>query len=324
MTDPGSVLDIPALGLRAEVRHSDAELFEFDVVGHPRGFITQAHVHECQTERHEVIEGAMRLVIDGEEHVLRAGETMEVPAGTPHRQMPADDADSRVRVQLRPAGDVAGFMARLAELSASGGFNRWGYPRPLAGAALVRDFGEEGHAAKPPVAVQRALSKAILYVASSEYEFVDEWDVAAPPAAVYDALADARTYPQWWRPVYVDVEADGPPAVGAVSHHRFKGRLPYELKVRSRITRHDPPHVVSTDVDGDLRGQGTWTLTPTEHGTHVRFDWRVFADRPLLRLLKPIARPALSANHAWAIARAMQGLEAYAQARSRSQNAAIA
>jgi uncharacterized protein YndB with AHSA1/START domain len=215
-------------------------------------------------------------------------------------------------------------MTRLGEMSAQGQFNRWGYPRPLAGAALVRDFGHEGHAAKPPVRVQRALAGALLYLASSEYEFVDEWDVAAPPEAVYDALADARTYPQWWRPVYLDVQAEGAPAVGAVSHHRLKGRLPYVLKVRSRITRHEAPHVVSTDVDGDLRGQGTWTLTPTEHGTHVRFDWRVFADRPLLRLLTPIARPAFRANHSWAIARAMDGLEPYAQARSRSQNAAMA
>jgi uncharacterized protein YndB with AHSA1/START domain/quercetin dioxygenase-like cupin family protein len=317
MTEPGTVHDIPALGLRVEVRHRDAELFEFDVVGRARGFLTAPHVHEVQTERHEVIEGEMRLVLDGREHVLRAGETMEVPPGTPHRQLPAGDGPNRVRVQLRPAGDAEGFLARLAELSASGGFNRWGYPRPVAAAGIVRDFGHEGHAAKPPLAVQRALANAILYVASSEYEFVDEWDVAAPPEAVYDALADPRTYPQWWRPVYLDVQADGPPALGAVSDHRFKGRLPYELKVRSRITRHEPPHVVSTEVDGDLRGQGTWTLTPTAGGTHVRFDWRVFADRPLLRLLTPIARPAFRWNHVWAIARAMKGLEPYAQAHSR-------
>lgn len=49
---------------------------------------------------------------------------------------------------------------------------------------------------------------------SREYVFVDEWEVAAPREAVFDALADARTYPRWWRPVYIDVEADGEPALG--------------------------------------------------------------------------------------------------------------
>ena len=37
-------------------------------------------------------------------------------------------------------------------------------------------------------------------------------------------------------------------------------------------------------MTGDLRGRGTWTLTETApNGTHVRFDWRVYADRPLLK-----------------------------------------
>jgi hypothetical protein len=26
--------------------------------------------------------------------------------------------------------------------------------------------------------------------------------------AVYDVMADARTYPEWWKPVYLSVEGD--------------------------------------------------------------------------------------------------------------------
>jgi hypothetical protein len=48
----------------------------------------------------------------------------------------------------------------------------------------------------------------------------------------------------------------------------------------------------------------------------VRFDWRVYADRPLLRALTPVLRPAFRWNHAWAIARAMEGLEPYARSRA--------
>jgi hypothetical protein len=47
----------------------------------------------------------------------------------------------------------------------------------------------------------------------------------------------------------------------------------------------------------------------------VRFDWRVFADRPLLRTLTPVLRPVFRWNHDWAIARAMDGLESYARAK---------
>jgi quercetin dioxygenase-like cupin family protein/uncharacterized protein YndB with AHSA1/START domain len=317
MNEPGAVLEVAELGVRVEIRRSTAEtggeLLEFDVVGRARGFLTQEHVHIGQTERLEVVEGGMRLVMDGREHLLRPGDAMEVPAGTPHRQLAAGDGPGRVRVQVRPAGQTEAFLERVAGLRV----NRWGYPRPLDAAALVRDFGAGGHATRPPLAVQRALSKAVLYLASPEYVFVDEWDVAAPPSAVFAALADARTYPRWWRPVYIAVEAEGEPVVGRESRQHFKGRLPYHLRTRSRITRLEPPHAVAAEVDGDLRGTGLWTLTETPDGTHVRFDWRVHADRRLLRLLTPILRPAFRWNHNWAIARAKEGLEPIAAAAAR-------
>jgi uncharacterized protein YndB with AHSA1/START domain len=150
---------------------------------------------------------------------------------------------------------------------------------------------------------------------AGEYVFVDEWDVDAPIEAVFDALADARTYPDWWRPVYLSAEAEGPVAVGQVSRQYFKGRLPYKLKTRSEIVRLERPHVLEANVDGDLRGRGLWTLTPTDGKVHVRFDWQAFADRPLLRRLTPILRPLFRWNHNWAIARAKEGLEPYARSR---------
>ena len=117
-----------------------------------------------------------------------------------------------------------------------------------------------------------------------------------------------------WRPVYLTVEVDGPARVGHSSTARFKGRLPYHLRTRTTTVRHEPPHILEGDVAGDLRGRGTWTLTPLPGGgTHVRFDWRVTAGRPFLRVLTPVLRPAFRWNHAWAIARAREGLEPFAQ-----------
>jgi uncharacterized protein YndB with AHSA1/START domain len=149
---------------------------------------------------------------------------------------------------------------------------------------------------------------------AAPYVFDDEWDVVAPIEAVFDALADTRTYPKWWRPVYLESEADGPPAIGCVSRQLFKGRLPYRLHTTSTITALDPPHRVEAKVDGDLRGRGIWTLTSTGERTHVRFDWQVNADRPLLRYLTPVLRRLFRWNHHWAIERAIEGLEPYARA----------
>ena len=292
-----NVIDAPRLGIRFEIRHSDADLLEFDVVGRSRGFIDGWHVHRRHTERFEVIDGSLRIVMRGREHVLGPGEAIEVPAGTPHRQLAGRDGAGRVRMQVRPAGRTEELIRRMAALE----LNRFGFPGLREGVAFVREFWGESRPALPQLA-------------SREYVFVDEWDVAAPREAVFDAIADARSYPTWWKPVYLDVESEGEPAVGKESRQHFKGRLPYHLRTRSVITRLEPPHIIGAEVDGDLRGTGLWTLTEIEGGTHVRFDWRVHADRLLLRLLTPMLRRALHWNHAWAIARAREGLEPYARA----------
>jgi uncharacterized protein YndB with AHSA1/START domain/quercetin dioxygenase-like cupin family protein len=339
MAKPDDVLDVPELGIRVRFLKTGAEtggeLAQFEVTGRPRGFLTQEHVHAGQTERLEPISGALEVVADGRTTVLRPGDVREIAPGTPHTQRPAEDGPGTVRITVRPAGRSEEFLARLAELSRDGRLLRGGWPRPIAAAELVRDFGDAGLASKPPAAVQRAVASGVLGAASAgravraraaaargnEYLFVDEWDVAAPPQAVFEALADARTYPRWWTPVYLDVGADGPPRLGTVSKQHFKGRLPYHLHTESTITRLEPPRVVEGDVTGDLRGRGTWTLTPTATGTHVRFDWRVLADRRLLRVLTPVLRPAFRWNHDWAIARAMEGLEPYARSTASSAGA---
>ena len=61
---------------------------------------------------------------------------------------------------------------------------------------------------------------------ASEYVFIDEWDVDAPQEEVFTALADASTYPEWWKPVYIEVETDGPPEPGRVRSSTSRGASP--------------------------------------------------------------------------------------------------
>ncbi len=326
--DAPDELDIPQLGMRIVFLKRSAETggesLQYEVVGRPRGFPAQAHVHPRQSERHEVVSGELAVKMNGTGRVLGAGESIEIPAGTAHRHYPAGPAEGRVRVELRPALRTEALLERLADLSRSGDITGRGYLKPRAAARMILDFPDEGRAAQPPAPVQRAFARMLARPAGGAgnrraYLFVDEWDVAAPREAVFELIADARTYPDWWRPVYLDVASDGGPEVGGESRQHFKGRLPYHLHTRSTITLLDPPYQVVADVVGDLSGRGLWTLTETGDGTHVRFDWSVFADKPLLRVLTPVLRPAFRWNHAWAIARAREGLEPAARRRAGPQ-----
>ena len=190
-----NVIDAPRLGIRFEIRRSDPELLEFYVVGRSRGFIDGWHVHRRHSERFEVIQGSMRLVMEGREHVLRPGDAMEVPAGVPHRQLTGGDGPGRIRMQVRPRGRTEQLIERFGALR----LNRHGFPGPREGFALVRDFWGESRPALPRLA-------------SREYVFVDEWDVAAPQRlGIYG--------------VWIDHAGHGVPAASTVRPDRIIRRL---------------------------------------------------------------------------------------------------
>ena len=72
--------------------------------------------------------------------------------------LPGRADDLRV---VEPAGESGAFFIRLAELSQSGGYDRFGMPKPKAGARIIRDFPEQ-RSALLPVGVQQALSRLLL------------------------------------------------------------------------------------------------------------------------------------------------------------------
>jgi hypothetical protein len=69
------------------------------------------HLHPKQAERFEILEGSMRAIVDGKEHVYEQGESFEVPAGTPHQM--AAEGPTKTRWQVRPALRTAEFFERL-------------------------------------------------------------------------------------------------------------------------------------------------------------------------------------------------------------------
>jgi mannose-6-phosphate isomerase-like protein (cupin superfamily)/uncharacterized protein YndB with AHSA1/START domain len=331
----GDVLENPATGdrlvfLRTAVE-TGGELLEYELEFVPRGFAIRDHLHPRQAERHEILEGSLGIVVAGRERRLGPGDVEDVPVATQHRIFSTQDEPLKARFALRPALESEVLLETLFGLARDGKVDAKGNPSPLQLAVIFSEFAELGRPPKPPAAVQRALFAPLAALGrvrgyqarypqytegaleAGEYLFVDEWNVDAPPKAVFDALADATTYPTWWRPVYIETTTDGPPGLGRTSQQHFKGRLPYHLHTSSTITRYERPTIVGADVVGDLRGRGLWTLTPHDGGTHVRFDWLVHAEKPIVRALTPVLRPLFRWNHAWAIGRAQEGLEPYAR-----------
>jgi hypothetical protein len=147
----------------------------------------------------------------------------------------------------------------------------------------------------------------------AEYAFLTHWRVRATAQEVSDILGDALSLPRWWPAVYLNVKelepGDPNTGVGRVIDLYSKGWLPYTVRWRFKVTESTPPHGFKLVADGDFVGTGVWTLTEEGDFVDVTYDWRINADKPLLRLGTPVLRPFFSANHRWAMARGQESLE---------------
>lgn len=147
---------------------------------------------------------------------------------------------------------------------------------------------------------------------SSDYHFVTVWRVHASCAEVMEILGDGPRLTQWWPSVYLEAEvldegaADG---LGARMALHTKGWLPYTLHWILTIVEPLTPAGFALTASGDLNGIGRWRFEQIGPEVAITYDWRVRADKPLLRRLSRLLRPAFSANHDWAMARGRESLE---------------
>jgi hypothetical protein len=148
---------------------------------------------------------------------------------------------------------------------------------------------------------------------SNQYEFVTEWRVVGSPAEVARVLEDGTDLPRWWPEVYlgaVEVEPGEPRTrVGRVIALHTRGWLPYTLRWSFRIEENRLPEGFSIRAWGDFDGTGVWTLRDVGGGrTHVRFEWKIVAEKPLLKYLSFLMKPLFRANHEWAMRRGEESL----------------
>jgi hypothetical protein len=91
-----------------------------------------------------------------------------------------------------------------------------------------------------------------------------------------------------------------------------RSALPYELRFITRqAVRDSAARVLEANMTGDLEGFSRWTVSVTPTGTSATFDEEVVAQKPLLRRLEPLARPAFKLNHSRMMRNGERGLRTY-------------
>lgn len=147
---------------------------------------------------------------------------------------------------------------------------------------------------------------------ASDYEFFTDWRVKGTVQDVVDILSDATDLPRWWPSVYLDAsrrkEGDAN-RVGEEITLYTKGFLPYTLSWEFRITKIEPMKSITLETWGDFVGRGIWMFYQEGDEVRVTYDWKIRAEKPLLRRLTWAMRPVFAANHHWAMRMGKQSLE---------------
>lgn len=149
-------------------------------------------------------------------------------------------------------------------------------------------------------------------MASNDYHFITHWRVEGDIEEVSDILGNGPDLVRWWPSVYLNAEEVEPgdaAGVGRVISLYTKGWLPYTLRWQFRVTESRFPHGFTLEAWGDFDGRGIWTLEQDGPWVDVTYDWKIRAEKPLLRYFSFIMKPIFGANHRWAMAQGEESLE---------------
>ena len=146
---------------------------------------------------------------------------------------------------------------------------------------------------------------------TNHYHFITRWRIQGTIEEIAHILADAPELTRWWPSVYLDVRELAPGdarGLGKEIGLYTKGWLPYTLRWQFRISE-IASNGFTLQAEGDFVGRGIWTFEQEGDWAIITYDWKIQADKPLLRYLSFLMKPIFAANHHWAMAQGERSLK---------------
>jgi hypothetical protein len=149
-------------------------------------------------------------------------------------------------------------------------------------------------------------------VPANHYHFITRWRVEGTCGEIADILGDPLSFPRWWPSVYLDVRETapaGPDGLGRRIALVTKGWLPYTIRWEFVVVESRYPYGTAIAAEGEFDGRGVWTFEQAGRFVDITYDWRLRAEKPLLRRLSFLLKPLFASNHRWAMAQGEQSLQ---------------
>ncbi len=138
-------------------RDTGGERLEMEVTYPVSSIKPPMHYHPMQTEHFRVVSGEMTVVMDGQQRVLKTGDTLDIPANKPHAMWNHTDQPAVMHWTVGPALQTEQFFDTLAALANAGKTNPEGAPGLLQAALTMRHFSREFRLTNPPRLVQQVV-----------------------------------------------------------------------------------------------------------------------------------------------------------------------
>jgi hypothetical protein len=149
-------------------------------------------------------------------------------------------------------------------------------------------------------------------MATNEYHFITHWRVESTLDEINEILGNAVDLKRWWPSVYLDVKEIEPGdknRVGRKVDLYTKGWLPYTLRWQFVTTEANYPHNFTLEAHGDFEGRGIWTFEQDGPYVNITYDWKINAEKGLLKNLSFIMKPIFAQNHVWAMRKGEESLK---------------
>ena len=161
MIGSGRVIHNPISGERIVIRTSGAStggrLLVFDLFLPPGARVPARHAHPIQEERFTMVAGRMRFSFGRRSVLAKPGDTVVVPAGTPHWFGNPGPEPSQARVEVRPALRTEEFFEANEAMARAGRFFGTRLPRLSDLALVLLEFEREVSVPNVPASMLRWL-----------------------------------------------------------------------------------------------------------------------------------------------------------------------
>ncbi len=129
---------------------SGGETLEIDCVSPPTGVKEPEHVHPFQENKFRIRSGSCTFSVRGVERLVEAGDSISIPANTPHFFYNSGTADCQYIQEFRPALHIEDFFGTFFALANDGKLNKQGIPNLLHGSLIMLKHRNEIRVTRPP------------------------------------------------------------------------------------------------------------------------------------------------------------------------------